>query len=103
MGVTMIDVGKVFSPLPGGRKGALSGERFRIDHLIPALETSDVVEVDLDNTLGLGSSFLDEAFGGLVRNHGYTAAQLKKKLKIKFSIQSYVDDCWRYINKAKPA
>lgn len=103
MGVKMIDVGKVFSPLPGGRKGNLSGERFRLEHLVPALESSEFVEVDLDNTLGLGSSFLDEAFGGLVRNHGFTAAQLKKRLRIKFSIKSYVDDCWRYIDRARPA
>lgn len=103
MGVKMIDVGKQFAVLPGGRKGERGGERFRVDILVPALKESDQVEVDLDGTLGLGSSFLDEAFGGLVREHGYTASQLKKRLKIKFSIASYVDDCWGYINKARPA
>lgn len=102
MGVLMIDVAKQFAVLPGGRKGDRGGEKFRRDLLVPALEKSECVEVDLDGTLGLGSSFLDEAFGGLVREHGYTAAQLKKRLKIKFSIVSYVDDCWGYINKARP-
>ncbi len=65
-----IDIGLDFSKVPAGRHpedGDFSGETFREQLLKPALEKYDRVEVVLDNTEGFGSSFLEEAFGGLVR------------------------------------
>lgn len=62
-----------FTKYPGGRyrtDGKGSAEAFREDHLEPALRDGGRVAVDLDGVLGAGSSFLEEAFGGLVRNHG---------------------------------
>lgn len=65
-----IDIGLDFSKVPAGRHpedGDYSGEAFRNNLLKPALEEFERVEVVLDNTEGFGSSFLEEAFGGLVR------------------------------------
>lgn len=63
---------KDFSEFPGPRSpsiGPNSGEEFREEILIPAIKQNGVQElsVNLDGTYGYGSSFLEEAFGGLVR------------------------------------
>lgn len=89
-----------FSRSPSGRylsDGPNSGERFRDDFLYPSLMEGDVV-VELDGVLTLGSSFLDEAFGGLVRSKGFSPSDLRKKLLIKSSIQTYVTKIWSYID-----
>lgn len=61
-----------FTEFPGPRHetiGEFSGERFRDEVLLKAIEEHgvDMIRVDLDGTAGYGSSFLEEAFGGLVR------------------------------------
>lgn len=60
-----------FSKFPGPRYkklGSYSGEEFRDTVLIPAIEKGYVdLVIDLDGVFGFGSSFLEEAFGGLVR------------------------------------
>ncbi len=68
-----ISITEDFSRAPYGRKSAhdeYNGERFREEYLKPALDSYEKVTVDLRGTPGLGPSFLEEAFGGLVR-HGY--------------------------------
>jgi hypothetical protein len=70
-GQTTIDIARDFSPVPAGRHavdGDYSGEHFRRLVLRPALDQYAIVEVILDNTEGFSSSFLEEAFGGLVRD-----------------------------------
>lgn len=69
----LISVSEDFSRTPAGRfpdDGAYCGENFREHLLAPALREHDIVEVILDGTRGYGSSFLEEAFGGLIRK-GY--------------------------------
>jgi hypothetical protein len=60
-----------FSEFPGPRYislGPYSGEAFRKQVLIPNIQAhAGKLIVDLDGALGYGSSFLDEAFGGLIR------------------------------------
>lgn len=66
-----IRVATDFSRFPGGRfrrDSEFSGEQFRDDVLKPALAHYDRVIVLLDGTSGYPSSFLEEAFGGLVRD-----------------------------------
>lgn len=61
---------KDFSMFPGPRYirlGPHSGEEFRQNILIPAIEQNREIVINLDGTFGYGSSFLEEAFGGLVR------------------------------------
>jgi hypothetical protein len=60
-----------FSKFPGPRYiklGPDSGELFRESVLIPAMNEYSEVSVNLDDVFGYGSSFLEEAFGGLVRS-----------------------------------
>jgi hypothetical protein len=97
----MISVIEQFSENPAGRyvtDGPNSGERFRDEVLAPALNSSDKVKVNLDGVLGYGSSFLEEAFGGLVRL-GFTFSDLKNKLEIISSLKTYEQRVWRYIEE----
>ncbi len=80
-----IDVARQFSRVPAGRyiaDGPYSGEAFRSKLLVPALESAEKVEVRFDGARGYGSSFLEEAFGGLVRMGRWTSTQLLAKLKL---------------------
>jgi hypothetical protein len=65
-----VDVGRDFTRFPAGRTlsdGPFCGEAFRDKFLRPWLERDEMVVVKLDSALAYGSSFLEEAFGGLVR------------------------------------
>jgi hypothetical protein len=105
-----INIGRDFSLTPLGRyhpkDGPFTGERFREEFLKPALENNDIVTVEIGDAEGYGSSFLHEAFAGLVQKGYYTADQLKKKLIIECcssNLQFYRDLIWSHINKAKSA
>jgi hypothetical protein len=100
-----------FSAYPSGRDevdGDYNGTRFRTDYLLPAiteaLDSGDKVIVTLDNVKSMGSSFLEEAFGGLVRKEQLNKGQIKSVLEIRTerpSFSRYVDAIWRYIDIAK--
>ncbi|HGM6931351.1 TPA: STAS-like domain-containing protein [Stenotrophomonas maltophilia] len=100
-----IDIAKDFSPVPAGRHvsdGDYSGEFFRTSILRPALDEFSSVEVILDNTEGFGSSFLEEAFGGLVRD-GLSAQYLKDHLVLIGNSPAgrrYKSRIWQYISDA---
>jgi hypothetical protein len=92
-----------FSKFPGPRferLGPHSGEKFRNDILIPNINHNEIVTVNLDGVIGYGSSFLEEAFGGLVRA-GVSKTKmisLKDNLisnddpSVKDEIIEYIDD-----------
>ena len=69
-----INIFKDFAESTGGRdreKGLFSGQEFREDLLYPkaieAINNKDKLFIDLDGGYGHSSSFLEEAFGGLIR------------------------------------
>lgn len=104
-----ISIAKDFSDTPWGRfptDGDFCGANFRDNVLIPALKRSQIVVVDLDGVEGVGSSFLDEAFGGLVREGQFSAEELKHRLQVVTTerpFRMYVDLIWRYIGEAAKA
>lgn len=80
-----VSVSEDFSPHPGARyrvNGELSGEEFREEFLEPLIADNRIerIEVDLDGVDGYATSFLEEAFGGLVRKYGYD--QVAKRIRI---------------------
>lgn len=101
-----ISIAKDYSTVPAGRfhsDGDHSGEGFRDNLLAPALKEHQQVVVDFDGTEGYGSSFLEEAFGGLVRIHGYTREQLHDRLKlVSEEDESIPEEVWGYIDTAVP-
>lgn len=85
----IVEIASQFSRHPGGRyksDGEFSGEEFRDDLLLPALELAisenDRVCVVLDGTAGYASSFLEEVFGGLVRSHRFSSDMIRRHLAI---------------------
>lgn len=105
----VLNIARDFTRYPGPRHeadGPDSGEKFRDEKLVPALKeaaaTGGVVVVELDGARGYTASFLEEAFGGLIRLRGYTKDQLDKLLDIRTSdpriaywrarIKEYIDD-----------
>jgi hypothetical protein len=106
--MTVIDVGRDFSPVPAGRSeadGDFSGEAFRSRLLEPPLRRGHDVEVVLDNTEGFGSSFLEEAFGGLVRICGFSRDHLHHHLRLIATTPAakrYSVKIFQYIDQATP-
>jgi len=102
----MIDVGKDFSMYPAGRfvdDGPASGAAFRDKVLVPYLKSEQSVEVFLDNAEGYGSSFLEEAFGGLVRVGEWSASELRTRITISSMDESMIEEIWDYIEAADKA
>jgi hypothetical protein len=95
------------SKTPFGRKipdGKNSGERFRKEFLVPSLNNHKKVIVDLNDVIEgyeYGSSFLHEAFGGLVQHDGFRPDDLKKKMKIEYDHEDIVSEIWEYIENPK--
>ena len=85
--IVTLSIAKHFSRWPAGRfqsDGRFNGERFRQEHLVPALRrlgSSDRLQVVFDELEGAGSSFLEEAFGGLVRVEGFEKSFLDAHLE----------------------
>ena len=102
-----LSIANDFSKTPGVRfpqEGEFSGEEFRDKFLIPkveeAIKRKENLEVDLDGTSGLGPSFLEEAYGGLIRK-GYDYGVLKATLTFKsLEVPYYEDDIKKYMKEA---
>lgn len=81
-----IRIAEDFSPYPSGRTdddGPFNGTKFREDFLRPALNSGNEVIVVLDGVRSFGSSFFEEAFGGLIRLKYFTVVQLQNLLEVK--------------------
>jgi hypothetical protein len=106
MSMTKINIAKQFYDAPVGRfpaDGDYNGQRFRNEYLVPALKSGNDVFIDMDGTDGYGSSFLEEAFGGLVRLCGFTSKDLHARLRLKSDEDlSFIEEVWEYIDSAKP-
>lgn len=103
-----INIAKDFCEFPSGRfrkNGEGSGEEFREEILLPVFQAGDELKIELSGTPGYPSSFLEEAFGGLVRS-GLSLNDLKNRLKIvsdEPSYETYILLSWQYIEKADKA
>lgn len=98
----IINIARDFSRYPAGRfleDGPFSGQRFRDEFLKPALDADILITIELDGTRGYGSSFLEEAFGGLVR------AGIDKESVLAMELvtddESLIEEITEYITKAK--
>ncbi|WP_345854215.1 STAS-like domain-containing protein [Shewanella algae] len=103
-----LNIAKDFSPNPFGRyesDGPNSGERFREilqRKLEEAIRRNEHLHVELDDVpIGLGSSFLDESFAGLINQNIFDATVLHKYLIIDTEFPSYETEIWSYIDEAR--
>ncbi|MGL4844123.1 MAG: STAS-like domain-containing protein [Aeromonas veronii] len=104
-----IIIGRQFSDDPSGRfytDGNGSGEEFREEILVPALRKHGRIEIDISTDVeGYGSSFLSEAFGGVVKYGYYTASELLPLLELRVSedmkiYNFYKEKIISYINES---
>lgn len=100
-------VAKDFSRTPSARteeEGKHPGMKLR-KLLVPLLEecirNNDKIEINLDGTAGYGTSFLEETFGGLIRNEKFKISDLKNILSFKTEDEPELkDEIWDYIEDA---
>jgi len=100
-----IQVARDFSRHPAGRfeqDGPYSGELFRRKHLAPHLRKGESIVVEMDGARGYGSSFLEEAFGGLIRD-GFSLALVQEKIRIIASNPSIEHEIQSYLIAASQA
>lgn len=100
---SLINVKTVLGLHPFGRyrnEGRGSGEELRDDYLIPALNNYDLVNIELDGVMGYGSSFLEEVFGGLVRN-GFDDENLIYRINIITEHKYLINEIHKYIKEAQ--
>ena len=98
---------KEFSRTPSARiakEGRYPGTdlRSKITPLIRlALQENNMFLIDLDGASGYGTSFLEEVFGGLIREEHFKHKELEKCLEIKSDEEpELVDEIWEYIKDA---
>ena len=100
MGNKVINIERDFSRYPAGRylnDGPYSGQAFREKFLVPALsEKTEKVIIELDGARGYGSSFLEEAFGGLVRA-GFSVDEALNRIELKSQDNSLIEEIKGYI------
>ena len=68
----------------------------------PVLNEDDHVTIVLDGTSGYAASFLEEAFGGLVRL-GFRPADIKNNISVQArdaAYRVYVEQIWDYVGDA---
>lgn len=97
-----IRIAKDFSKTPGARlmaSGDYSAELFRKTILFPkmkeAIEKNIPLVVYLDGVAGYAASFLEEAFGGLIRVHKIPYEKTQSLLKLVSK------DCENWIEEAE--
>ena len=103
-----ISIAKDFSRIPGARfpqEGDHSGQEFRTQILLPklreAISCKDKLCVILDGTAGLGTSFLEEAFGGLIRVDNIPYQQIMDTLDlVSDEDEDYKDEIFQYLKDA---
>lgn len=103
--MSTIVIAKQYTKKPGGRfrkEGEYSGEDFRETILKKEYEISkknkEELVVNLDGGYGYGSSFLEEAFGGLVRTLNDVDISIIKI--ISDEEPQLVDDVYKYLQDA---
>lgn len=104
----ILNIAKDFSRCPGARyktEGDFSGEEFRENFLLPKLKEAIAAHckliVNLDGSAGYSTSFLEEAFGGLIRHNNVSYNVILATIEIiSDEDPSYKDDIIFYLNKA---
>ena len=97
-----------FSGTPGPRyktEGPYSGEIFRKDVLYPklnyAIKRGEKLIIDLDGVQGYGTSFLEEAFGGLIRDNHMSYDAIIQHIEIISEEEPYLKtDIMEYLKAA---
>ena len=97
------NIARDFSMTPAGRyyaDGPDSGERFRDEFLEPPLLLGETIVIEIDGTGGFSSSFLEEAFGGIVRKLRLDRYAAFDRIRISGNETSYKQEIAQYLRQA---
>lgn len=100
-----IDIANDFTKFTGLRYERLtegvSGEKFRDEFLIPAIDKFGSITVILDGNIGeYLPSFLEECFGGLIRDKNYSFKEFKEIVTLVSNDDPIlIDDILYYVNE----
>ncbi|MCT4544523.1 MAG: STAS-like domain-containing protein [Vallitalea sp.] len=102
-----LKISEQFTETPGPRfrdEGSFSGEEFRETILekkyLECKKYNKKLIIDLDGTFGYGTSFLEEAFGGLARK--YDKEEILEYIEFISLEEPYlIDNIIDYINEAE--
>ena len=98
-----VNIAKQFTRFPSGRfkkNGDTSGEAFRERFLEGSLSNGESITIELDGTIGYGSSFLEEAFGGSVRKLKIDPEIVLTLIKLKSEDPALIEEIQQYIREA---
>jgi hypothetical protein len=108
----LYNIGTEFCDTPAGRfketDGDFTGQHFREDvllKLINNLKENEKLTIKIDDVEGYGSSFLEEAFGGIVRKKHKSSQDFLNILEIIYEdddFEFFKKRIIEYIKKAKP-
>ena len=104
----ILNIAKDFSRCPGARyrsEGDYSGEEFRSEFLVPnlknALKEGVKLIIILDGAAGYSTAFIEESFGGLIRNDGFKLPDIEDVMEfVSEEDPSYIDDIKIYMKNA---
>jgi len=102
-----INIAKDFTRYPGGRypaDGEGNGTDFREKFLLPVLQKKERSTVLLNGAVGYPSSFLDEAFAGLVRENGFSSSDILRAFDFVATdpgFDHYIDMIKNYVRDAE--
>jgi hypothetical protein len=103
-----LKIAKVFSDIPGARyikEGSFSGELFRNEilskEISDAIKNNYILEIDLDGTEGYGVAFLEESFGGIIRDNGLKYQSIIEHIELISEEEDYlIEDIFGYLEDA---
>lgn len=108
----MINIAKDFSAFPAGRyrtDGPNSGERFLEEFLLPelgkAVKAKQKLLIDLEGLKVCGSSFLESAFGGIVRVNKFPKEIILRTIEVVNTspeLDRYARSIIKHLAKAQP-
>jgi len=92
-----------YTDTPIGRNaldGPKNGADYRENHIVPALGEYEIVKLDFSKTIGTTPSFLEEIFGGIIRDKILTPAELKRRTEVISKYESVKRNVIKYIDEA---
>ena len=103
------EIAKRFTKYPGPRyieEGEYSGELFRKTELMPTIieakKNNHKIILNLDGTSGYGTSFIEEVFGGLIREEKMSIKEIYSIFTfISKEDENLIDDITEYMEEAE--
>lgn len=97
-----VNVARDFSRFLAGRyktHGHISGEEFRERFIVPHLKKGEKVRIEFDGVRGYTSAFLEEAFGGAVRETALPSEHVLSLIEIISDDLSLIQEIEEYLRQ----